>query len=150
MENDNQKINESKLLLDDNTLKNLNFYMPKEKSLRELADFFSMFSDPTRLKIISALSMSEMCVSDIANVLKLNQTTVSHQLKTLKSLGMVKYRRDGKIIYYSLIDKLINDCLLVNYTQITWYYDHNRMPNLEILRHMNDSSKELGSQNTPP
>ena len=113
MENDNQKINESKLLLDDNTLKNLNFYMPKEKSLRELADFFSMFSDPTRLKIISALSMSEMCVSDIANVLKLNQTTVSHQLKTLKSLGMVKYRRDGKIIYYSLIDKLINDCLLV-------------------------------------
>ena len=113
MENDNQKINESKLLLDDNTLKNLNFYMPKEKNLRELADFFSMFSDPTRLKIISALSMSEMCVSDIANVLKLNQTTVSHQLKTLKSLGMVKYRRDGKIIYYSLIDKLINDCLLV-------------------------------------
>ena len=113
MKNDNQKINESKLLLDDNTLKNLNFYMPKEKNLRELADFFSMFSDPTRLKIISALSMSEMCVSDIANVLKLNQTTVSHQLKTLKSLGMVKYRRDGKIIYYSLIDKLINDCLLV-------------------------------------
>ena len=111
--NSTAKTSKPKFLISENTIKNVNFYMPKEKNLRELADFFSMFSDPTRLKIISALSMSEMCVSDISNILKLNQTTVSHQLKTLKSLGMVKYRRDGKIIYYSLIDKLINDCLLV-------------------------------------
>lgn len=110
---ENNEINESKFLLSDQVVKNVKFYMPKENKLRNLADFFSMFSDPTRLKIISALSMSEMCVSDISNILHINQTTVSHQLKTLKSLGLVKYRRDGKIIYYSLIDKLINDCLLV-------------------------------------
>ncbi len=110
---ENNQINESKFLLSDQVVNNVKFYMPKENKLRNLADFFSMFSDPTRLKIISALSMSEMCVSDISNILHINQTTVSHQLKTLKSLGLVKYRRDGKIIYYSLIDKLINDCLLV-------------------------------------
>ncbi len=108
-----KEVNESKFLLSDQMVNNVQFYMPKESKLRSLADFFSMFSDPTRLKIISALSMSEMCVSDISNILNINQTTVSHQLKTLKSLGLVKYRRDGKIIYYSLIDKLINDCLLV-------------------------------------
>lgn len=108
-----KQVNESKYLLSDQMVNNVQFYMPKEKKLRNLADFFSMFADPTRLKIISALSMSEMCVSDISNILNINQTTVSHQLKTLKSLGLVKYRRDGKIIYYSLIDKLINDCLLV-------------------------------------
>ena len=102
-----------KYLLSDQMVSNVKFYMPKEDKLKSLAEFFSMFSDPTRLKIISALSMSEMCVSDISNILQINQTTVSHQLKILKSLGMVKYRRDGKIIYYSLIDKIINECLLV-------------------------------------
>lgn len=107
------KQSEEKFLLSEQMVSNVQFYMPKEDKLRNLADFFAMFSDPTRLKIISALSMTEMCVSDISNILKINQTTVSHQLKILKSLGMVKYRRDGKIIYYSLIDKMINDCLLI-------------------------------------
>ncbi len=110
MENE---INESKYLLSEQMVNNVKYYMPKENKLRNLADFFSMFSDPTRLKILSALSMSEMCVSDISNILSINQTTVSHQLKILKSLGLVKYRRDGKVIYYSLIDKIINECLLV-------------------------------------
>ncbi len=105
--------NDDKFLLNEQMVSNVKFYMPKEERLRNLADFFSMFSDPTRLKIISALSMTEMCVTDISNILKINQTTVSHQLKILKSLGMVKYRRNGKIIYYSLIDKMINDCLLI-------------------------------------
>lgn len=105
--------NDIKFLLNDKMVKDVKFYMPEENKLRDLADFFSMFSDPTRLKIISALSMSEMCVTDISNILKLNQTTVSHQLKLLKSMGTVKYRRDGKIIYYALSNKMINDCLLI-------------------------------------
>ncbi|MBQ0017247.1 MAG: winged helix-turn-helix transcriptional regulator [Clostridiales bacterium] len=105
--------NDIKFLLSDKMVKDVKFYLPEENKLNNLADFFSMFSDPTRLKIISALSMSEMCVNDIANILNLNQTTVSHQLKILKSMGTVKYRRDGKVIYYSLYDKMINDCLLV-------------------------------------
>ena len=109
---ENEKIL-NRFLLNDKVVKDVKFYMPEESKLRNLADFFSMFADPTRLKIISALSMSEMCVTDISNILKLNQTTVSHQLKLLKSMGTVQYRRDGKIIYYSLSNKMINDCLLI-------------------------------------
>ena len=91
--------------------------MPEENVLESLANFFSIFADATRIKILSALSVSEMCVNDIANILELNQTTVSHQLKSLKTVGAVKYRRDGKIIFYSIADNVINDCLLngVNY-----------------------------------
>ena len=99
------------ILLDKKKLEDVIYYMPQQNNLRELADFFSMFSDETRLKIISALSMSEMCVGDISKILNLNQTTVSHQLKLLKSYGTVKYRREGKIIYYSLSNKMINECL---------------------------------------
>lgn len=110
MENNFKK---SKFILDEHMVNTVKSYMPKNNKIQELADFFGMFADPTRLKIISALSMSEMCVTDLSNLLKINQTTVSHQLKTLRSLGMVKYRRDGKVIYYSLIDKIINDCLLI-------------------------------------
>ena len=113
MEISMEKINTGKYLLNENIVNNVKKYMPKENNLRSLAEFFSMFSDLTRLKIISALAMSEMCVSDISNILSINQTTVSHQLKILKSLGLVKYRRDGKVIFYSLVDKIINECLLV-------------------------------------
>lgn len=106
-----------KIKADVKTVNDIKYYLPQEKVLRLLAEFFSMFSDETRIKIISALSVSELCVNDIANILKLNQTTVSHQLKLLKSVGAVKFRRDGKIIYYSIADKQIHDCLLsgVNY-----------------------------------
>ena len=109
--------NFDKLLVDEKTARDIKYYLPQEKVLRMLADFFSIFSDETRIKILSALSVSELCVNDISNILKLNQTTVSHQLKILKSVGAVKYRRDGKVIYYSLADENINDCLMngVNY-----------------------------------
>ena len=111
---------QSKIKADAKIVNDIKYYLPQEKVLRLLAEFFSMFSDETRIKIISALSVSELCVNDIANILKLNQTTVSHQLKLLKSVGAVKFRRDGKIIYYSIADKQIHDCLLsgVNYLMI--------------------------------
>lgn len=114
--NTNEEI-DNKIKADVKTVNDIKYYLPQEKVLRLLAEFFSMFSDETRIKIISALSVSELCVNDIANILKLNQTTVSHQLKLLKSVGAVKFRRDGKIIYYSIADKQIHDCLLsgVNY-----------------------------------
>ncbi len=112
--------NAPKIKADAKVVSDIKYYLPQEKVLRLLAEFFSMFSDETRIKILSALSVSELCVNDIANILKLNQTTVSHQLKLLKSVGAVKFRRDGKIIYYSIADKQINDCLLagVNYLMI--------------------------------
>ena len=110
--NEPAKDETKKLLVDEKTANDIKYYLPQEKVLRMLADFFSIFSDETRIKILSALSVSELCVNDISNILKLNQTTVSHQLKLLKGIGAVKYRRDGKVIYYSIADKNINDCLM--------------------------------------
>lgn len=98
--------------LSDETIKSLKYYMPETTVLQQLAEFFSVFSDGTRLKILSALAVSEMCVNDISVALNLNQTTVSHQLKALKTVGAVKFTRNGKIIYYRLANPLINDVML--------------------------------------
>ena len=98
--------------LSEETLENLKYYMPENKVLQQLASFFSVFGDGTRLKILSALALSDMCVNDISVSLNLNQTTVSHQLKLLKDAGAVKYLRDGKVIYYSLANKTINEVML--------------------------------------
>ena len=87
-------------------------YMPSSDILEMLATYFQAYSDPTRIKVLSALSMSELCVSDISSLLSLNQTTVSHQLKLLRTLGMVRYKREGKVIYYSLANKNVNDIMM--------------------------------------
>ena len=88
-------------------------FLPNKKVLEKLANHFYSFSDQTRLKIISCLSLSKMCVGDISTLLKLNQTTVSHQLKILKSQNIVTAVRTGKIITYGLTNKLIDDTLLI-------------------------------------
>ena len=83
-----------------------------ERSLMNLADFYKLFADESRLKILYLLTMNELCVSDIAATLNMNQSTVSHQLKTLRNSRIVKYRRDAKIVYYSLDDDHIGQILL--------------------------------------
>ena len=83
-----------------------------ERSLMNLSDFFKLFADESRLKILYLLTMNEMCVSDIAATLNMNQSTVSHQLKTLRNSRIVKYRRDAKIVYYSLDDDHIGQIIL--------------------------------------
>ncbi len=87
-------------------------YVPQGEILDELVCFFSIFSDYTRIKMVSALAISEMCVSDLSKVLKLNQTTVSHQLRLFKNLNAVKTKRQGKIVFYSLRNDALNDVLL--------------------------------------
>ncbi len=99
-------------LIDRNLQTLMEDYVPKGEILEELVCFFSIFSDYTRLRMISALAISEMCVSDISKVLKLNQTTVSHQLRLLKSLNAVKTRRQGKVVFYALRNETLNDVLL--------------------------------------
>lgn len=102
-----------KEVLLDNRLRSLiDEYMPDGEVISELVCFFSIFSDFTRLKMISALSISEMCVSDISNILNVNQTTVSHQLRLLKNLNAVKSKRQGKVIFYSLKNQAIAEVLL--------------------------------------
>ena len=100
------------MFLDEKTISNLQYYMPDNSVLQQMANFFSIFSDETRLKILSALSLSKMCVNDISVSLNLNQTTVSHQLKILKAVGVVKDDRCGKVIYYSIATKTINEVML--------------------------------------
>ena len=85
--------------------------MPDPIHLYDLADLFKLFGDSTRLGILWALSESEMCVCDLCALLKMKQPAVSHQLKNLKQARVVKARRDGKVIYYSLDDEHIRKLL---------------------------------------
>jgi ArsR family transcriptional regulator len=85
--------------------------MPDPVALYKLSDLFKLFGDSTRLGILWALSESEMCVCDLCALLKMKQPAVSHQLKNLKQSRIVKARRDGKIIYYSLEDEHIRELL---------------------------------------
>ena len=73
----------------------------------DLADFFEVFADTTRIKILYVLLKQEMCVCDIAQTLEMTQSAISHQLRILKQMDLVKNRRDGKTIYYSLADNHI-------------------------------------------
>jgi len=100
------------LLLDKRTQKLIEDYVPKGDILEGVVCFFSVFADYTRVKILSALAISELCVTDLSRILEINQTTVSHQLRFLKSAGIVKSIRQGKIIFYSLTDESVNDVLL--------------------------------------
>src|SRR3989304_1460455 len=74
-----------------------------------LAQIFSALSDPTRLRIISALSEHELCVCDLSAVLGMSQSAVSHQLRLLRNLNLVKYRKEGRIVYYALDDEHIRE-----------------------------------------
>lgn len=86
--------------------------LPDEQSTNKLALYFQNFSDQTRIRILSALSIRELCVGDLATVLEQNQTTVSHQLKTLKDQGMIDCKREGKILIYFLKSQAVNDMML--------------------------------------
>ena len=79
--------------------------MPEDETLYDLAELFKIFGDTTRIKILYALFEAELCVCDIAQLLRLTQTAVSHQLRVLKTNKLVKSRRDGKNIFYSLADE---------------------------------------------
>ena len=83
--------------------------MPKDNLLNELADFYKVFGDATRVKILCALLASEMCVCDLAELLGMTQSAISHQLRVLKQTKLVKYRKEGKIVYYSLDDDHVNE-----------------------------------------
>ena len=97
------------LLLDTNTTQKVRKYIPKKEVL---SDFFSIFSDATRMKIISALTITEMCVTDISEILGINQTTVSHQLKIMRQAGVVGFRREGKILFYFVTSPIVENVML--------------------------------------
>lgn len=90
--------------LDDAAIAMLQNDLPDDEILYDLAELFRVFGDSTRIKILYALFESELCVNDIAQVVGISQSAVSHQLRVLKTSKLVKFRRDGKAIYYSLDD----------------------------------------------
>ena len=85
--------------------------MPTDEELQSLADFFRIFGDSTRIRILYALSQSELCVCDIASLLGMGQAAISHQLRILKQMRLVKFRREGKSVLYSLADGHIETIL---------------------------------------
>lgn len=79
--------------------------IPDDETLYDLADLFKVFGDSTRIKVLCALFQNEMCVCDIAALLGMTQSAISHQLRVLKQARLVKYKREGKVVYYSLDDE---------------------------------------------
>ena len=93
--------------------------MADENTLFDLAELFKIFGDSTRVKILYALSASEMCVRDIADVLDMTVSAVSHQLSILRRSKLVGTRREGKTVYYSLADDHVTSILAQGYEHIT-------------------------------
>lgn len=85
--------------------------LPPDEQLYDLAELFKIFGDSTRIKILYALFESEMCVCDIAKLLGLTQSAISHQLRTLKAGKLVKSRREGKTVFYSLDDEHVRSII---------------------------------------
>lgn len=100
--------------------------MLSSKELIKISNFFKIFGNHTRITIISALNQHEMCVCDLAVLLNMTKSAISHQLRELREAHLVKSRRDGKVIYYSLDDKHIEDIFEIG---------------LEHIRHIDDKSK---------
>ena len=92
------------MTIDAETAEEIENKMPEESELYELADLFKVFGDSTRIKILYVLFENEMCVYDIANILNMTQSAISHQLRVLKQARLVSTRREGKTIFYSLCD----------------------------------------------
>lgn len=83
--------------------------MVSDETASQLAATFAVLGDPTRVALISALMHSELCVCDLAALVKLSQSAVSHQLRLLRAMRLVKYRREGRVVYYSLDDQHIGN-----------------------------------------
>lgn len=104
-------------ILHEDIIRKVQKNMPEEETLVDLAELFKVFGDSTRIKILWALFESEMCVCDTAALLNMTQSAISHQLRILKQARLVKYRKEGKVVYYSLDDehvKLIFDMGLMH------------------------------------
>lgn len=81
------------------------------KTINELSTLFSILGDSTRIKLLYALSHRELCVCDLASLLQMSQSAVSHQLRLLRTTNLVKYRKQGRIVYYSLADEHVTTLL---------------------------------------
>ena len=99
------------ITIDKETANEIENKMPEESELYELADLFKVFGDSTRIKILYVLFENEMCVYDIANILNMTQSAISHQLRILKQNRLVRFRKEGKTVLYTLADEHVSTIL---------------------------------------
>lgn len=103
------------LTIDEELVRMVGAQMPAEDVITRVADIFKVLSDPTRIRIVFALSKADLCVCDLASLVGLSVSAVSHQLRLLRNLGLVKCRKEGRLVYYSLKDehtrRLLRDVL---------------------------------------
>lgn len=104
MENNNIEVCNCNVIHEDIVSK-VREIIPEEETLYDLADLFKVLGDSTRVKILCVLFEAEMCVCDIAALLGMTQSAISHQLRVLKQARLVKYKKEGKVVYYSLDDE---------------------------------------------
>lgn len=107
-----------KIITDKEACDRVTKHMPEENNLYELAELFKVFGETSRIKIICALFESEMCVNDLAYVLGMTQSSISHQLRILKNAKLVKFRKEGKSTYYSLDDEHIQNIYDAGYKHV--------------------------------
>jgi len=100
-------------------VKKVRAVMPDEEDFYELADLYKMFSDSTRVRLLWALSCKEMCVCDLAVLLGMSKSAISHQLKLLRLTNLVKYEKQGKIVFYSLADSHVKDIFKKGFEHIS-------------------------------
>jgi DNA-binding transcriptional ArsR family regulator len=98
-------------VIDRNKIELATAKMPDASTLTETAEVFSLLGDYTRIRILKALSSTELCVCDLAAILEATSSAVSHQLRLLRAKGIVKFRREGKVVYYSLADEHVHQLL---------------------------------------
>ncbi len=104
--------------VDEKKVKLVREAMKSTEAVTLLAETFRILGDPTRISIVFALSREELCVCDIANLLSVSQSAVSHSLRSLRQLKLVRFRKEGKIAYYSLDDEHISDLLRVGFSHV--------------------------------
>ena len=93
--------------------------MLKEETFDKLSEFFKILGDKTRMKILFCIDQNEMCVCDIADALGMTKSAISHQLATLKNLGIVKNRKEGKEVFYTLYDEHVREVFEVGIEHIS-------------------------------
>ena len=97
--------------------------MQAEEEYAHLATLFKMFGDGTRVKILHALELNEMCVCDLATLLNMSQSAISHQLRLLKVSRIVKSRKEGRVVYYSLDDKHVGQIFAIGFVLFIGVFD---------------------------
>jgi DNA-binding transcriptional ArsR family regulator len=105
--------NQNPDIISPDSVKAVSARMPDDDVLFDLAELFKVFGDSTRVRILSALSFHELCVNDLSVLLGMTQSAISHQLKALRTAKLVRSRKDGKVVYYSLDDEHVNAILAI-------------------------------------